>query len=81
MAFNPEIVAQINLRATRIREEHDKKIAREERATFRHEARKANIRQEVADLNQQLAQDAQLKQSLFEVLRAKDGCQTYHEVD
>jgi hypothetical protein len=81
MALTAETIELINRRAERIGEERAKKIAREKLAVSKHEVRKTNIRQEVADLNQQLAQDTQLKQNLFEVLRAKDGYQTYHEVD
>jgi len=68
MALRAETIELINRRATRIREEHDKKIAREKLAVSKHEVRKANIRQELADLNQQLAGDTQLQHNLSEVL-------------
>ncbi|MBI5356709.1 hypothetical protein HZB78_03795 [Candidatus Collierbacteria bacterium] len=81
MGLTTETIAQINQRAERIQKERDKRAARDERAKTRHEARKATIRQELSDLNVQLTQSPQLQKSLSEMLRAKNGYQTFKEVD
>lgn len=75
------MAAEINRRAQLIDKERAKKAAAEERAAAKHEARKASIRQELADLNQQLADNPELKHNLSEVLREKNDFQTYKPVD
>ena len=79
MALSPEITVKINLRAEQIAEERSRKIAKEELAKSRHDARQTNIRQELADLNQQLAKDSQLQHDLSEVLQKKDGYKTFYD--
>lgn len=81
MALRSETITLINQLAKKIEEERSKKAAKEELAIVRHETRKANIRQELADLNLQLAGNPDLKRNLSEVLRAKNGYQTFKEVD
>lgn len=81
MGLSPEMKAKINGRAQSLVDEEAKRIANNKRAETRHEVRKENIRQELADLNSQLAGDPDLRRNLSEVLRAKDGYKTYNEVD
>lgn len=81
MALSLERLAEINRQAQQIKNKRARKIAEGELAGSGHETRKKNIRQELADLNRQLAEDPQLKRNLLEVLRTRDSYQTYKEVD
>lgn len=80
MPLRAETVRLINQRAQRISDEHEKKIAKEERAKTEFEAHKTKIRQGLEDLDQQLKENPELQQSLEAILKVKDNFKIYHSV-
>lgn len=79
MALTAETIAKINLRAQRINDEQARKAAKDEWSKDRFEAHETKIREELENLNQQIAGDAELQKSLSVVLPKKDGYGTFYD--